>query len=598
MSGDETDWTFMEEKILRDVSRWLSPADLRRARLVCKSWLAALATLSTKATTPPEAASVTKWRGQLEAMVLALPCLQELTIGSKLSSVGAQQLGVLASAHQLRCLHIPYGQALQDRSLQALHPMATTLKELRIRGAASLSQRALLLLSVLGNLETLELKNCGKVSWAELQEAWRTACMGYEAQAADAATPAASSSMASRIGGWLPGGGRLFRTSSPCSSSIHSAVLAKQKSGGGGLLALLTRKSQAGSGAAVAGVQLGSGAVGNGRSSSGGGSQESEVTLKNPAGELAALASLTSLTSLEMGKCKLPDSVLWRLTSLKRLRKLKLSGLWSMGNDGIAELAKLTMLKSLALSEAMHATAAGLLVLSQLTGLTGLSLGLTQDLGPGAVARVVASLPGLQCAENIHAGEAISQDLLPPQLTSLSLRGLPFGNVFNGCVNMPACSSSMAKLELSSLSGIHCGQLRRVLSFFPKLRDLSLAGNVDIEDAAMAHLQLLPQLTALNLSGSRVSSAGVEQLAHLPELRVLFLKGCSQLTDAGLQQLAALPALQELDVSDCGGVSEQGLRAVMQSVPALVQLDVCGCKGMSPELVHCCPHYLHLKHSL
>jgi hypothetical protein len=51
-------------------------------------------------------------------MVLALPCLQELTIGSKLSSVGAQQLGVLAGAHQLRCIHIPYGQALQDRSLQ------------------------------------------------------------------------------------------------------------------------------------------------------------------------------------------------------------------------------------------------------------------------------------------------------------------------------------------------------------------------------------------------------------------------------------------------------------------------------------------------
>jgi hypothetical protein len=104
----------------QDVSRWLSPADLRRARLVCKSWLAALATLSTKATTPPEAASVTKWRTQLETMVLALPCLQELTIGSKLSTVGAQQLGVLAGAHQLRCIHIPYGQALQDRSLQVM----------------------------------------------------------------------------------------------------------------------------------------------------------------------------------------------------------------------------------------------------------------------------------------------------------------------------------------------------------------------------------------------------------------------------------------------------------------------------------------------
>lgn len=109
---------FYTAAALQDVSRWLSPADLRRARLVCKSWLAALATLSTKATTPPEANSVTKWREQLQTMVLALPCLQELTISSKLSSVGAQQLGVLAGARQLRCIHIPYGQALQDRSLQ------------------------------------------------------------------------------------------------------------------------------------------------------------------------------------------------------------------------------------------------------------------------------------------------------------------------------------------------------------------------------------------------------------------------------------------------------------------------------------------------
>jgi hypothetical protein len=862
--------------------------------------------------------------------------------------------------------------------------MAPSLKELRIWGAASLSQRALLLLSVLGNLETLELKNCGKVSWAELQEAWRMACLAYEAQAAEAAAPAASSSMASKLGGWLPGG-KLFRTSSPCSSSIQTAVLAKQKSNGGGLLALLTRKSQAGVGVAAAGVHLGGGAVGNGRSSSGGGVQESgavrkllyrkqkqrmaaagqqdgviaaaaalgqpdgepkflesgpedaaedgrtvscsssedgnsssgigssngsssqdlglqqepgarwsigsfpsqsgspfasstsalykvgslvwqgttaaaaalsgssiarqssavqsalqayiaeaeaaaelcpgrpdttsdaaaaaapaaatvtragpqdlqqsatsprgatgsssrfspsrrrpssdkplpampftklqhlsftcsEVTLKNPAGELAALASLTSLTCLEMAKCKLPDSVLWRLTSLKRLQKLKLSGLWSMGNEGIAELAKLTTLKSLVLSEAMHVNAAGLLELSQLTGLTGLSLGLTQDLGPGAVARVVASLPGLRCVEvtasswcdvdcellaqaaalpdlaaaaaaaaavaqqqapimlwnvqsaaasmsrsssskllntqlphstsssrsnsshnlrapsfgstrsfgsfsnyllpaaggagsssssnaqpaqqqllvlklhgcsavghaglaalkqlkflqvlvldgckNIHAGEAISQDLLPPQLVSLSLRSLPFGNVFNGCVNMPACSNSMTKLELGSLSGTHCGQLRRVLSFLPKLQDLSFAGSADIEDAAMRHLQLLPQLTALNLSGTRVSSAGMEQLVQLPQLAVLSLKGCNMVTDAGLQLLQALPVLQDLDVSECGGVSEQGLRAVVRGVPGLVRLDVSGCKGMSRELVQSCPHYLHLKHSL
>lgn len=98
------------------MAQWLSPADLRRARLVCKTWYSALATLTTKAATPAETL-VPQWKGQLEAMLQAFPCLQQLTISSRLSSVAAQQLGVLATAKQLQVLNIPHAQALQDRSL-------------------------------------------------------------------------------------------------------------------------------------------------------------------------------------------------------------------------------------------------------------------------------------------------------------------------------------------------------------------------------------------------------------------------------------------------------------------------------------------------
>lgn len=101
---------------LQDVAEWLSPADLRRARLVCKTWYGALATLTTTAATPAETL-VPQWKSQLEAMLQAFPCLRELTISSRLSSVAAQQLGVLATAKQLHVLNIPHAQALQDRSL-------------------------------------------------------------------------------------------------------------------------------------------------------------------------------------------------------------------------------------------------------------------------------------------------------------------------------------------------------------------------------------------------------------------------------------------------------------------------------------------------
>lgn len=861
---------------------------------------------------------------------------------------------------------------------QALQAVADKLKELRVRNATSLSQRSLLQLSVFRELEVLELKNCGKISWCELQEAWRLACATYEAQMTEAFAAATGSGVAatytrsSLLGGWLPGGGRLSRTSSPSGSTIVSA-LAKQKSGGGAASAFLASWKNRGNGCrATAAAQLGKGAVGNGRSSSGGGSQDSvaikkflhrkqklrsaateaasgeisasypdpadgqqmkalelpypalvssttlsagapgdevkdgnwalqqqqqppgaqhfkltipstgsanqspplsptsalyrvgslvwqgttaaaaalssssvarqssavqtalmaylaeaeaganplspsagcaikldraripkstansclenaaasgsngasatsrfgpsrrrpscdkplpgmpftrltslsftcsEATYKRPGPELEAIASLTTLTCLELGKCKLPDSVFWRLGSLTRLNRLKLSDLWSMGDEGLAELAKLTNLKSLSLSEAMHVTSAGLQLLSRLTGLTALALGLTQDLGPGAIAQVAFELRGLKCLEvtascwgdldcehlagaaaeaclaavaaddaglpapvmlwnvprstsplggsvsksnssrmlsspvpgplsacssrsnsslnlgvrpasisslpsfgsfssfvmpasstliqrscqpqqlavlklhgccslghrglaalkqlkhlqsltldnckEVHAAEIISQDLLPPKLQSLTLKSMPFGNAFSSCVNVPACAGSLTKLELSAVSAVHSGQLRHIINSFHNLVELSLAGSLDVGDAAVKQLVLL-KLQHLNLAGVCITNHSMEQLMHLPELTALCLKGCNLITDAGLFVLPMYPALQEIDLSECTGVSQRGLKTVMQAVYSLVRLDLRGCKAVTRELLQCCPHYVHVRHT-
>lgn len=50
-------------------------------------------------------------------MTYSMPCLKEVTVGSKLSDVAAQQLSVLSAAKHLRVLVIPQGQSLRDRSL-------------------------------------------------------------------------------------------------------------------------------------------------------------------------------------------------------------------------------------------------------------------------------------------------------------------------------------------------------------------------------------------------------------------------------------------------------------------------------------------------
>jgi hypothetical protein len=121
----------------QEVTRWLPRADARRARLVCRAWRAALAALSTAAATPSEASTVTRWRAQLDSMVVSLPCLQALTVGSKLSDVGAQQLAVLAGVSQLRALRIPHGHSLRDRSIQVrmrARERAMTARHARMRG--------------------------------------------------------------------------------------------------------------------------------------------------------------------------------------------------------------------------------------------------------------------------------------------------------------------------------------------------------------------------------------------------------------------------------------------------------------------------------
>jgi hypothetical protein len=490
----------------------------------------------------------------------------------------------------------------------------------------------------------------------------------------------------------------------------------------------------------------------------------SEVTLKNPGPELAAVAALTSLTALEISKCKLPDAVFVNLQALRRLQKLKLTGLWSMGDAGVQHVAQISTLQSLALSEAMHVTAQGLSALSSLASLTSLALGFAQDLGPGVLAPVVNSLRLLQCVEiaapcwsdldcemlaeacpaktpaagsftnggsavptdaatgtagmieagassapqmlwdlaggsfsrrssrtnssrqmmppaargsgnswtlkgsatfssmrsrsfgsfssfnfpaesqlcpaaaapaqpllvlrlhgcrgltskgttalkqlsglhtlvledckEVRAAEVISQGLLPPKLASLALRSLSFGNIFSGCVSMPCCSTRLTKLELASLEGVHEGQLRRLLSFFPNLSELNLAGCGHLGDSVIQHLGLLPKLQQLSLSGCSIVGHGLEHLRVLPKLHMLSLKACTQLTDEGLNHLLPLPALEQLDLSDCGVLSEQALLHVAHHAAQLVRLDVTGCRAVTRGLLAACPHYLSIRHSL
>jgi Leucine rich repeat len=120
---------------------------------------------------------------------------------------------------------------------------------------------------------------------------------------------------------------------------------------------------------------------------------------------------------------------------------------------------------------------------------------------------------------------------------------------------------TVEKLELSG-SKISSAGLKH-LAGLAKLYMLHLDGT-QVGDDGLAHLSRLRSLGVLSLDKTRVTDAGLAQLQRLPRLERLYLNG-TPITDAGLAHLAGLINLKELSlvetqISDAGLVHFKGLK--------------------------------------
>jgi hypothetical protein len=115
--------------------------------------------------------------------------------------------------------------------------------------------------------------------------------------------------------------------------------------------------------------------------------------------------------------------------------------------------------------------------------------------------------------------------------------------------------SSLEKLELSGskVSSAGLPHLRRLF----KLYMLHLDGT-QVGDEGLASLSRLRGLGVLSLDHTRITDAGLAQLEKLPNLERLFLNGTA-VTDAGLVHLSKLTKLKELSLVDTK-ISDAGLR--------------------------------------
>ncbi len=76
----------------------------------------------------------------------------------------------------------------------------------------------------------------------------------------------------------------------------------------------------------------------------------------------------------------------------------------------------------------------------------------------------------------------------------------------------------------------------------------------------------MTNLKSLGLSGTKVTDAGLKELAGLKKLESLGLNGATQVTDAGLKELAGMKKLQFLEVSGTQA-TDAGVKWLRQRLP-------------------------------
>lgn len=240
---------------------------------------------------------------------------------------------------------------------------------------------------------------------------------------------------------------------------------------------------------------------------------------------LERVSHLERLEELDLnGSRAITDAGLRHLARLPRLRHLDLGGC-SIGDDGVAELARLPGLERVAL-QWTRVTDAGVAHLSRCTALRSVDLSGTQT-GDGAI-RALAGNPELH---DFRSGNAVTDAGLP------LFRDYPVFQTWRG---------NEARLELLSFDG------------YPNL--LQLRGS--FTDAGLAHLAQLDGLFALNLDSDRlaVTGAGLAPLAALPHFEWLSFDA----KDDSMPYIAALPHLRFLVCQDTTA-GDDGFAALSRS---------------------------------
>jgi Leucine-rich repeat (LRR) protein len=285
--------------------------------------------------------------------------------------------------------------------------------------------------------------------------------------------------------------------------------------------------------------------------------------------DIEPIAGIKTLKRLDLSFTYVTDAGIQRLAQLPALEELTLDATEALTDAAASYLRANKSLRKLVL-RGTDITDVGMPYLAALTGLTSLDLSHTMvgDVG-------LESLPALSQLEELNLGgtriTGINLNFLKllPHLKKLSFNGIQRRNA-GACwtplitdldLNTISLLSGLEDLNLGV--GVSLGRTGVAVG----AGNCRVTGGIQLTDLGLAKLAKLTKLRRLDISGAKVTAAGLKPLAGLPQIERLSLWNCRALDDTAAPTLASLANLRSLDLSYTA-VSD----ATLHSLQALPQL--------------------------
>ena len=291
--------------------------------------------------------------------------------------------------------------------------------------------------------------------------------------------------------------------------------------------------------------------------------------LPSPAKIIRHINRLENIESLWLNDTGISKDDFSRLQGLNSLVHFRLMESFRLDNETLREIGAMPRLETLAI-DSSEISSNGLRVFRNSTQLRRLKLdirlddaGLAHFSGCEALEEVDLSSTG----GNVLSGEGLKWLANARNLRILRLGGCPITN--KGAASLRQLNS-IEELPISSVEFNDDGMQH--LAHLTNLRFLFLGGpGSRITDAGVEHLAQLRSLEALSLTDTQITDVSLQHLSQIASLKGLGLVG-TPITNEGLKHLEALPSLKTLVLNRTD--IDDGAVEYLRSFPALERVTV------------------------